>query len=73
MLSHLEYIRSNGERDTNVKLYKTMKSGVAYAFRGCGGVVPTLLEPAELQHLQGSVQSEEPICQGTPSSIMHES
>jgi hypothetical protein len=55
MLSHLEYIRSNGERDTNVKLYKTMKSGVAYAFRGCGGVVPTLLEPAELQHLQGSV------------------
>jgi hypothetical protein len=73
MLSHLGYIQSNGKRDTNVKLCKNMKPDVGCVFRGCGGVAPTPLEPIESQHLQGSAQSEEPICQGTPSSIIYKS
>jgi hypothetical protein len=73
MLSHLGYIRSTGERDNNVRLYKNMKPDVARAFRGCGGVAPVPPKPAESQHLQGSAQSEEPICQVTPSSTMQES
>jgi hypothetical protein len=43
------------------------------AFRECGGVAPAPPEPAESQHLQGSVESEEPICQGSQSSTMHAS
>jgi hypothetical protein len=62
MLSHLGYIHTNGERDTNVKLCKNMKPYVAHAFRGCGGVIPAPLELAELHQFQGSVQSEDPIC-----------
>jgi hypothetical protein len=34
-------------------------------------VYPAPLEPAESQHLQGSAESEEPICQGNQSSTMH--
>jgi hypothetical protein len=50
-----------------------MNLDVVGAFRACGGVAPAPLEPTKLQHLQGSTQSEELICQGTPSSIVHES
>jgi hypothetical protein len=46
---------------------------VLHATRGCGGVAPTPPEPAELQHLQGSAESEEPICQGNQRFTMHES
>jgi hypothetical protein len=63
MLSHLGYIRSNGERDTIVKFYKNMERDVVRAFQGCSGMAPTPPKLAVLQHLQGSVQSEEPICQ----------
>jgi hypothetical protein len=73
MLSHLGYIPSTGARDSNVKLYKNVKPDVLRAFRECGGVAPTPQKPAELQHLQGSAESEEPICQGSHSSTMHAS
>lgn len=43
MLSHLGYIHSNGERDTNIKFYKNMKSNVVHAFQGCDNVAPTYL------------------------------
>jgi hypothetical protein len=36
-------------------------------------MAPAPLEPVRLQHLQGSAQSEEPICQSTPSSTIHKS
>jgi hypothetical protein len=72
MLSHLGYIRSNGERNTKVKLYKNMKPVVACAFQGCYGVAPAPLEPGKLQHLQGRPQREKTNI-GTPSSTMHES
>jgi hypothetical protein len=62
MLSHLGYIPSTGARDSNVKLYKNMKPDVLRAFRECGGVAPIPLEPTKSQHLQGSAESEEPIC-----------
>jgi hypothetical protein len=65
MLSHLGYIPSIGARDSNVKLCKNVKPDVLCAFHECGGVAPTPPEPAESQHLQGSVESEEPICQGS--------
>jgi hypothetical protein len=71
MFSHLGYIPNSGARDNNVKLCKNMKPDVLRAFRGCSGVAPAPLEPAESQHLQGSAKSEEPICQGSQSSIMH--
>jgi hypothetical protein len=73
MLSHLGYIRNTSERDNNVRLCKNMKPDVACAFCKYSGVAPAPPEPAESQHLQGSVQSEEPICQGTPNSTMQES
>jgi hypothetical protein len=73
MLSHLGYIPSTGARDSNVKLYKNVKPDVLRAFRECGGVAPTAPKPAESQHLQGSTESEEPICQGSQSSTMHAS
>jgi hypothetical protein len=73
MLSHLGYIPSTGARDSNVKLCKNVKPDVLRAFRECGGVAPTPSEPAESQHLQGSAESEEPICQGSQSSTMHAS
>jgi hypothetical protein len=73
MLSHLGYIRSSGEQNNNVKLCKNMKPDVAHVFCGCGNVAPTPPEPVELQHLLGSAESEEPICQGSQSSTMHES
>jgi hypothetical protein len=50
-----------------------VKSDVLRAFRGCGGLAPAPPEPAESQHLQSSAESEEPICQGSQSSIMHAS
>jgi hypothetical protein len=50
-----------------------MKPDVAHAFQGCSGMAPAPLEPVRLQHLQGSAQSEEPICQSTPSSTIHKS
>jgi hypothetical protein len=62
MLSHLGYIPSTGARDSNVKLCKNLKPDVLRAFRGCGGLAPTPLQPVESQHLQGSAESEEPIC-----------
>jgi hypothetical protein len=65
MLSHLGYIPSTDARDSNVKLCKNVKLNVLRAFRDCGGVAPTPPEPAESQHLQGSMESEEPICQGS--------
>jgi hypothetical protein len=71
MLSHLGYIPSTGARD--VKLCKNVKLDVLRAFRECGGVAPTPSEPTESQHLQGSAESEEPICQGSQSSTMHAS
>jgi hypothetical protein len=70
MLSHLGYICNTGERNNNVRLCKNMKPDVARVFCRCNNVAPTPLEPIESQHLQGSAQSEEPICQGTPSSTM---
>jgi hypothetical protein len=73
MLSHLGYIPSTGAWDSNVKLCKNVKLNVLRAFHGCGSVAPTPPEPAKLQHLQGSTESEEPICQGTQSSTMHAS
>jgi hypothetical protein len=73
MSSHLGYIPSIGIRDNNVKLCKNMKPYVLRAFRGCGSLAPTPPEPAESQHLQGSAESEEPICQGSQSSTMHAS
>jgi hypothetical protein len=73
MLSHLGYIPSTGARDSNVKLCKNVKPDVLRAFRGCGGLAPTPSEPTESQHLQGSAESEEPICQGSQSSTMHAS
>ena len=65
MSNHLTYIPSNGTRDSNIKLCKNMKSNVLYAFCGCGDMIFVLLEPIELQHLQGSVESEELICLGS--------
>jgi hypothetical protein len=62
MLSHLGYIPSTGTRDNNVKLCKNMKPDMLLAFRGCGSLAPAPPEPAESQHLQGSGESEEPIC-----------
>jgi hypothetical protein len=50
-----------------------VKPDVLCAFRECGGVAPALPEPVESQHLQGSTESEEPICQGSQSSTMHAS
>jgi hypothetical protein len=73
MLIHLGYIPSTSARDSNVKLCKNVKPDVLRAFRECGGVAPTPPEPAELQHLQGSAESEEPICQGSHNSTMHAS
>jgi hypothetical protein len=73
MLSHLGYIPSTGARDSNVKFCKNVKPDVLRAFRECGGVAPTPSEPVESQHLQGSAESEEPICQGSQSSTMHAS
>ena len=73
MLSHLGYIPDTGVRDNNVRLCKNVKPDVLRAFRGCGGIAPDLPEPAELQHIQGSAESEEPICQGSQSSTMHAS
>jgi hypothetical protein len=73
MLSHLGYIPSTGARDSNVKLCKNVKPDVLRAFRECGGVAPAPPEPTESQHLQGSAESEEPICQGSQSSTMHAS
>jgi hypothetical protein len=57
----------------NVRLTTVVKPDVLRAFRECGGVAPTPPEPAELQHLQGSAENEEPICQGSQSSTMHAS
>jgi hypothetical protein len=73
MLIHLGYIPSTSARDSNVKLCKNVKPDVLRAFRECGGVAPTPPEPAELQHLQGRAESQEPICQGSQSSTMHAS
>jgi hypothetical protein len=73
MLSHLGYIPSTGARDNNIKLCKNVKPDVLHAFRECGGVAPAPPEPTEWQHLQGSAESEEPICQGSQSSTMHAS
>jgi hypothetical protein len=73
LLSHLGYIPSTSARDSNVKVCKNVKPDVLRAFRECGGVAPAPPEPAELQHLQGSMESEEPICQGSQSSTMHAS
>jgi hypothetical protein len=73
MLSHLGYIPSTGARDSNVKLCKNVKPDVLRAFRECGSVAPIPPEPADSQHLQGSAESEEPICQGSQSSTMHAS
>jgi hypothetical protein len=73
MLSLLGYIPSTGARDSNVKLCKNVKRDVLHAFRDCGGVAPAPPEPAESQHLQGSAESEESICQGSQSSTMHAS
>jgi hypothetical protein len=73
MLSHLGYIPSTGARDSNVKVCKNVKPDVLRTFRECGGVAPIPPEPAESQHLQGSAESEGPICQGSQSSTMHAS
>jgi hypothetical protein len=50
-----------------------MKPDVLRAFCECGGVAPIPPESAESQHLQGSAESEEPICQVSQSSTMHAS
>jgi hypothetical protein len=73
MLSHLGYIPSTGIQNSNVKLCKNVKPDVLHAFRGCSGLAPALPELTESQHLQGSAESEEPICQGSQSSTMHAS
>ena len=73
MLSYLGYIPSIGARENNVKLCKNMKPDMLRVFHGCGGIAPAPFELVELQHLQGSGESEEPICQGSQSSIMHAS
>jgi len=73
MLSHLGYIPDTDVRDNNVKLCKNVKLDVLHAFCRCGGIAPDLPEPVESQHLQGSAESEEPICQGSQSSTMHAS
>ena len=73
MLSHLGYIPSTSARDNNVRLCKNVKLDVLHAFHGCGGIALGLSEPMESQHLQGSAESEEPICQGSQSSTMHAS
>jgi hypothetical protein len=73
MLSHLWYIRSSEERNNNVKLCKNMNPDVLRAFHGCGSLALVPPEPAELQHLQGSAESEEPICHASQSSTMHAS
>jgi hypothetical protein len=73
MLSHLGFIPSTGARDSNVKLCKNVKPNVLRVFHGCGDVASTPPEPAESQHLQGSAESVEPICQGSHSSTMHAS
>ena len=73
ILSHLGYIPNIGIQDSNVRLCKNVKPHVLCAFRGCGGIAPDLPKPVELQHLQGSAESEEPICQGNQSSTMHAS
>jgi hypothetical protein len=73
MLSHLGYIPRTSARDNNVKLCKNMKLDVLCVCRGCGSLAPTPPELVELQHLQGSAESEEPICQGSQSSTMHAS
>jgi hypothetical protein len=48
-----------------------VKLDVLRAFHECGSIAPAPPEPAESQHLQGSAESEEPICQGSQSSTMH--
>jgi hypothetical protein len=73
MLSHLGYIPSTSTQDSNVKLCKNVKPDVLRAFHGCGNLAPAPPEPAKPQHLQGSAESEEPICQGSQSSTMHAS
>jgi hypothetical protein len=73
MLSHLGYIPSTGVRESNVILCKNVKPDVLRAFCECGGVAPAPPKLAESQHLQGSAESEEPICQGSQSSTMHAS
>jgi hypothetical protein len=73
MLSHLGYIPSTGARDNNVKLCKNVKPDVLCIFRECGDVAPAPPEPTESQHLRGTTESEEPICQGSQSSTMHAS
>jgi hypothetical protein len=65
MLSHPRYIYNTSERDNNVRLCKNMKPDMARAFRGCSGVALAPPKPAKSQHLQGSVQIKEPICQGS--------
>jgi hypothetical protein len=73
MLSHLGYIPSTGAQDNNVKLCKNVKPDVLPTFRECGGIAPAPPEPTESQHLQGSAENKEPICQGSQSSTMHAS
>jgi hypothetical protein len=73
ILSHLGYIPSTGARDSNVKLCMNVKPNVLRAFRECGGVASAPPKSAESQHLQGSTESEEPICQGSQSSTMYAS
>jgi hypothetical protein len=73
MLSHLGYIPSTGIRDSNIQLCKNVKPDVLHTFRECGIIALAPPEPTEPQHLQGSAESEEPICQGTQSSTMHAS
>ena len=65
MLSHLEYIPSTSARDSNIKLCKNEKLDVLHAFCECGSIAPTLPEPVESKHLQGSAESKEPICQAS--------
>jgi hypothetical protein len=62
MLSHVGYIRSTCARDSNIKLCNNVKPDLLCAFCECGGVAPAPPEPVESQHLQGSMESEEPIC-----------
>ena len=73
MLSYLGYIPSTSARDNNIKLYRNTKPDVFRAFCGCGSKAPGLPQVADLQHLQGSTESEEPICQASQSSIMYAS
>ena len=71
ILSHLGYIPNTNARDSNVKYCKNVKSNVLCVFRGCGGIALTLPELVELQHLQGSVESDEPICQAVRALNAH--